>query len=128
MSDKELGLIPYLLISTIVLLLLTTFLLRSYAHISVPLHAKAIVWISWTLCFSIVYILPLDLRPHVGNNTTIKIFYLILYWFCFFLTWILTPFLSAYIKSGGFDTKERLFNAIKLNIVFFIVVTYTYTH
>merc|ERR1719410_902608 len=71
MSDEDLGLIPYLLISTILLLLLTTFLLRSYAHISVPLHAKAIVWISWTLCFSIVYILPIDLRPHIGHKRTI---------------------------------------------------------
>ena len=122
MGSKDFGLIPYFILSSIILLLLTTYLLRSYAHISVPSHARLIVWLSWTLCFSIVYILPMDLRPHVGNNDAMYPFYVALYWLCFFLTWILTPFQSAFIKSGGFDTKERIFDAIKLNIIFFIVV------
>eukprot|EP01084_Bolivina_argentea_P249912 418520_1 len=112
MAAEDLGLIPYIIIGTIILLLLTTFLLRAYSHISVPRHARFIVWLSWTLCFSIVYILPIDLRPHVGDNNAMLPFYFALYWLCFFLTWILTPFQTAYIKSGGFSTKERLFDAI----------------
>ncbi len=45
-----------------------------------------------SLCFSIVYILPIDLRPHVGDNNAMLPFYFALYSLCFFLTWILTPF------------------------------------
>eukprot|EP01084_Bolivina_argentea_P138755 244209_1 len=116
------GLIPYLLFCTVSLILLTTFLLKSYAHHSVPRHAKFITWISWTLCFSVVYILPLDFQPDLADNTAMFPFYVALYWFCFFLTWVLTPFQSAYIKSGGFSTKDKLIDAIKLNLIFITVV------
>ena len=66
----------------------------------------------------------MDLRPHVGNNEAMYPFYVALYWTCFFLTWVLTPFQSAFIKSGAFGTKERLFDAVKLNIIFFVVVKF----
>lgn len=66
----------------------------------------------------------MDLRPHVGDNRAMYPFYVALYWLCFFLTWVLTPFQSAFVKSGAFGTKERLFDAVKLNIIFFIVVKY----
>lgn len=44
------------------LLIVATFLLvRRYSEEEVPLYVKGLVWISWSLTFIVIMILPLDI-------------------------------------------------------------------
>ena len=89
--------VTYTIICTIVLASVLTYLVISYAHVSVPCQAKFITWLSWFLCLSLIYILPLDLTKNSTDYPFMETFYRVLYWGCFFLTWVFTPFQSAYV-------------------------------
>jgi phage terminase large subunit-like protein len=122
MAEADPGVVVYCLICAIILILFTTTTLLRYRHKSVSREVSIVVWVSWTLCLSITFLLPLDLRPNVEDSSAMLPLYEAIYWICFFLTWVFTPFQQNYVISGGFTRKERIFGALRLSLLFFTIV------
>lgn len=122
MAGTDAGIVVYSLICSVLLVFFTTSTLFRYRHESVTNLVSFVVWISWTLCLLITFLLPLDLRPNAEDTSSMLPLYESLYWVCFFLTWVLTPFFQAYVISGSFTRKQRILDALGMNVLFFTIV------
>lgn len=60
---------------------------------------------------------------YIKNGIKIlNILYAINYWLIFILSWLIIPIIKSYNSSGYFIHSEKLKNAIKENILFFIIL------
>ncbi|EGG24501.1 hypothetical protein DFA_02744 [Cavenderia fasciculata] len=107
-----------------------------------PFYASSTAWLGWFLCFSIVFLVPVDilatdhnqcLEKHVnqtGDFCHEPITYVpeslmlaqwkVLYWGTFIFSWAIFPVLQTFSVTGDFRFQERLWRAIKDNIILYI--------
>ena len=134
-----------LIIESILCLILTILLYLYYVRKGTNIVVSLISIFTWFLTFVLVILLPFDLtysqnyskletkkkekalneeenRMFNKLNDNLEIIsnlYAFDYWFIFILSWIIIPIIQEYEKSGYFDTKSKLKDAIKSNILFF---------
>eukprot|EP01113_Clastostelium_recurvatum_P027646 TRINITY_DN3337_c0_g1_i2.p1 TRINITY_DN3337_c0_g1~~TRINITY_DN3337_c0_g1_i2.p1 ORF type:complete len:694 (+),score=70.00 TRINITY_DN3337_c0_g1_i2:220-2301(+) len=104
-------------------------------------YAIGSTYVGWLLCFSIVFFLPLDISnadyevcldaPHNQrchqpwsyiNPYLMELQWRILYWGNFFLSWLIFPILQSYWLAGDFTFGDRLFRAVKENLVLYAIL------
>lgn len=98
-------------------------LFRQPVYLLVPLVLAVFVPLS------IVFLLPLD---YVLHNSPTPITWLpdgnilglwkFSYWSTFALTWLVLPFLQEFYRLGHYDTRNRVFDALKRNLRFQLAV------
>ncbi|CAD8176346.1 unnamed protein product [Paramecium pentaurelia] len=119
-------------IATTILLIYVLYLIWEYSAKDVPLYIKILTFISWTLTFSIVLVLPIDIANSTKqvNETqqletmgNIKILWRIMYWGNFFLAWLVLPFFQDYEGSGDFDVRGKIRYSLKKNLTIYGVGT-----
>ena len=101
----------------------------------------SMAFLSWTLSFLIVFLVPLDLsstmyrscliNKGVGNcikpfsyvtEEFLVLFWKGMYWVVYFLTWLLIPFTISYVNSGEFGFIRKLRVALKDNLITYAVM------
>lgn len=131
-----------LIIESILCLALTILLYLYYVRKGTNIIVSLISIFTWFLTFVLIILLPFDLtysqnyqklKEKKSLNGKEKILltklndrlefisflYAFDYWFIFILSWIIIPIIQEYEKSGYFDRKSKLKDAIKSNILFF---------
>ena len=134
-----------LIIESILCLILTILLYLYYVRKGTNIVVSLISIFTWFLTFVLVILLPFDLtysqnysklvtkkKEKALNDEEKRMFnklnenleiisnlYAFDYWFIFILSWIIIPIIQEYEKSGYFDRKSKLKDAIKSNILFF---------
>jgi len=107
---------------------------------SSPWYVILSIIIGWFLSFSIILVLPLDITssiyrglsdeeklktdPPIGYQSEefFTIFWNIVYWISYVLTWLALPLLSGYILSGHFTPLKKFKDSIYQNILFYGVL------
>ncbi|CAD8078221.1 unnamed protein product [Paramecium primaurelia] len=119
-------------IATTILLIYVLYLIWEYSAKDVPLYIKILTFISWTLTFSIVLVLPIDIANSTKqvNETqqletmgNIKILWRIMYWGNFFLAWLVLPFFQDFEGSGDFDVRGKIKYSLKKNLTIYGIGT-----
>ena len=131
-----------LIIESILCLALTILLYLYYVRKGTNIIVSLISIFTWFLTFVLIILLPFDLtysqnyqklkEKKLLNDKEkilltklndrlefISFLYAFDYWFIFILSWIIIPIIQEYEKSGYFDRKSKLKDAIKSNILFF---------
>ncbi|KAK4535696.1 hypothetical protein CDCA_CDCA05G1721 [Cyanidium caldarium] len=54
----------------------------------------------------------------VVPSGTIGVFWQVVYWSVFFLGWLVLPLLRSYLASGGFTVRQRLWHAVRENLIY----------
>lgn len=120
------------------------FLLRVFVSFKrTPWYALVSTWLGWLLCFSIVFMVPLDildtdhencLGQHNNSEVVCKepVTYLpggvmvvqwkILWWGTMILSWLAFPLLSSYFLSGDFSVWEKFVRSLKENVILYLVL------
>ena len=116
-------LITSLIISSIFLILLSTYLIQHYASPGTSILLRLMVIISFWLGFSGIALLPIDLsrtttstniiENEVDNVNETYLPWKITYWLTFGLAWAVLPFVREFLLSGQFTFLERCKDAIK---------------
>ena len=132
-----------LIIESILCLIITILLYLYYVRKGTNIIVSLISIFTWFLTFVLVILLPFDLtysqeynnlakkKPPLKEEEKIMFkklkeklefitnLYAFDYWFIFILSWIIIPIIQEYEKSGYFDKKSKLKDAIKSNLLFF---------
>eukprot|EP00698_Gefionella_okellyi_P012196 TRINITY_DN3266_c0_g1_i1.p1 TRINITY_DN3266_c0_g1~~TRINITY_DN3266_c0_g1_i1.p1 ORF type:complete len:784 (-),score=143.60 TRINITY_DN3266_c0_g1_i1:1851-4202(-) len=105
----------------------TIYLLRTYASWQrVPWYAYFVTALGWFCAISVVYLVPADFAAMYANTESsfyqriiIAFVWKGIYWICFFLTWVIAPFMQDFVDSGGFTFWEKMKYSLRINILFY---------
>jgi len=125
----------------LILAVICFFLLRVFVSFKrTPWYALISTWLGWLLCFSIVFLVPIDILDTDHENCLADnnnqeslcfepITYLpgnvmvaqwkVLWWGTMILSWLAFPLLSSYFLAGEFSIWEKVVRSIKENIVIY---------
>lgn len=114
-------------ISCIGALFVTAILLRIYASWkNTPWYAFVGTAVGWFAAMTVTFMVPADFATTyigtsdvAGKKFMLFVTWKIIYWTCFCLTWIISPFLQDYAESGGFTVWERTRASIRNNLLFY---------
>ncbi|KAI8827452.1 hypothetical protein BC829DRAFT_424310, partial [Chytridium lagenaria] len=87
-----------------------------------PWYVQVTCFVAWMFPFAIILMLPLDLAScamsplHTSQSQFLWVFWQMLYWTMFSLTWFTIPVMQAWMRSGDFHSWPRFINAIKENL------------
>ncbi|KAI9362506.1 LMBR1-like membrane protein-domain-containing protein [Zopfochytrium polystomum] len=106
-----------------------------------PWYVQFTCFVGWLFPFSIILILPLDLASNLhreclrqgGPDECVEpvayvpesflwVFWQIVYWNMFCLTWFVVPIMQSYVRSGDFTAWLKFVNAIKDNLIYYAIV------
>jgi hypothetical protein len=96
------------------------FLLRQLAHPEVKFGALLVVFASWTLSLTVVWVAPLDLDMGQNEPGLLTPVWLIAYWTTSLLTWLVIPLQQSYYDSGHFRFQGRIKEAFRSNLQFYM--------
>ncbi|KAF2208796.1 hypothetical protein CERZMDRAFT_87392 [Cercospora zeae-maydis SCOH1-5] len=112
---------------TIALLVLLT--IRHYLPLRNTPHWLLLpVFLALFLPCSIILLVPIDCAATNANHAVwlpervTLVAWRIAYWLTFVLTWFILPLLGEYCDSGFRDTRERVADAVRLNVRYQIIV------
>ena len=117
-----------LVIQYLVVSLLSLFLLQFLADSKVTADVKLSVFLSWSLGFMGLILLPYDISSNIVSTEDeasideLAPIWTTLYWFTFLLAWIALPLQLEYHCSGGFSFKEKLIGAARANLWYYFLV------
>lgn len=108
-------------------------LLRHYLPLrSTPAYLLVPVFLALALPCSIILLVPIDLASiDSGNEHTrgiwlnervLLVTWRITYWLTFLLTWFMLPLLGEYCDSGYRDTRSRVIDSAKSNLMYQLIV------
>ncbi|KAJ3213392.1 LMBR1 domain-containing protein 2 [Dinochytrium kinnereticum] len=102
-----------------------------------PWYVQVTCFVAWMFPFSIILILPLDLASTLYracgpedncdepfayvSEQFLWVFWHILYWTMFSLTWFTIPVMQAWMRSGEFSSWSRFINAVKENLFWYAI-------
>ncbi|KAA6381734.1 MAG: hypothetical protein EZS28_022740 [Streblomastix strix] len=113
-----------------------------YANIrkSPPLTSIFVI-ASWLLTTSFLVFIPQDFSLYLQKRCIVEqnihcnrysnlltsgnafnIIWNIIYWSSFINVWVIIPFFQSYYQSGGFTIKQRIFDSIRANLIFYVIV------
>lgn len=97
-------------VELVALLLIVLLLVQLYSEAEVGLYVKALVFVSWSLSFVIILILPLDIQEAAAGSPSgaIKTAWTAIYYVNFVLTWLVLPLAQEYEGAGEFTVRGRL--------------------
>ncbi|KAF2069644.1 hypothetical protein CYY_009038 [Polysphondylium violaceum] len=108
-----------------------------------PLYSTFTAWLGWFLCFSIVFLVPVDILATDHNRclersngteteciepitflpeSVMTVQWKVLYWGTFILSWAVFPILQTFALTGDFRFQERIYSAIKDNLVLYLIM------
>ncbi|KAI8812480.1 LMBR1-like membrane protein-domain-containing protein [Cladochytrium replicatum] len=105
-----------------------------------PWYAQITLMVAWLFPFSIIVILPLDLASTLYRNCVadgkevcskpwayvdegfLWVFWQLVYWTMFNLTWFIIPIMQSWIRSGEFTPLRKLLGAIKDYLIYYAMV------
>jgi len=108
-----------------------------------PFYATFTAYLGWFLCFSIVFLVPVDilatdhnrcLEKSNGTETecvepitflpesVMTVQWKVLYWGTFILSWAIFPILQTFSQTGDFRFQERIYSAIKDNLILYMIM------
>ena len=119
--------IKYLFLESIICLILTILLYFYYVRKGTNIIVSIVSILTWFLTFVLIVLLPYDITFSMQNDskketketTIIKYIYAFDYWTIYILSWFVIPVIQSYEKSGYFNQKDKLKDAIKANLLFF---------
>jgi len=118
MSDS--ALLAYGLSRALILLPITIWLQWYYARYLSSWITHIITFITWSLSFSIVYVLPLDLIPE-NKDQGLVVVWKVIYWMSFGLCWVVVPLIQDFYANGAFTFKRRLISSVRFNVKFYLI-------
>jgi hypothetical protein len=89
---------------------------RYYRSPETSLRITALIYLSWFLGFSGLFLLPFDLsdvQTYGSSAPWIFKAWQGIYWSTFGLTWLVLPTTYAFIESGYFTFRDRLLDALR---------------
>ncbi|KAK8833395.1 hypothetical protein WA577_000360, partial [Blastocystis sp. JDR] len=108
----------------VVLLALCTYgLLRYYREKSVSFGYSLTIYITWFLGFIGMILYPVDIGYSIADkaaNPKIKLIWVGVYWFTFFLAWVYIPIMMEYWASGEFKPSSRFKESLWVNAKFYV--------
>ncbi|CEP02462.1 hypothetical protein PBRA_009046 [Plasmodiophora brassicae] len=96
-------------------------LLYQLAHPDVRLPCKVTVFFAWALAFTVIWVTPLDLDADHAASALLFPVWNATYWCVSLLTWLLIPLQQAYYDSGHFTVRDKLKDAFRANVRFYVV-------
>eukprot|EP00474_Spongospora_subterranea_P010122 CRZ10580.1 hypothetical protein [Spongospora subterranea] len=109
------------LIATVAIsVLISGILLRQLAHPDVKFPALLVVLLSWSLSLTVVWVAPLDLDMGQIEPELLTPVWMVAYWTTSLLTWLIIPIQQAYYDSGHFNWRDKLREAIRSNLQFYV--------
>ena len=106
-------------------MVVTHYLLWHFARLDTPVVMKVLVGTTWFLGFEgVLVLLPADLVSGfygVGSDF-VAICWKIVYWSTFALAWIICPIAQEYHAAGSFTFKDKLLEAIKVNLKIYVLI------
>ncbi|KAJ3024633.1 UNVERIFIED_CONTAM: LMBR1 domain-containing protein 2 [Siphonaria sp. JEL0065] len=109
-----------------------------------PWYAQLFSFVGWYFPFAIILILPLDLASTLHTKCQIDnieqdpdicqeplayvtadfllVFWKIVYWTSQLLCWFVIPIMGTYVRSGDFRLSTRLYNAVKDNMFYYLLM------
>ncbi|KAI8809742.1 LMBR1-like membrane protein-domain-containing protein [Cladochytrium replicatum] len=105
-----------------------------------PWYAQFTLMVAWLFPFSIILTLPLDLASTLYRNCVadgkevcskpwayvdegfLWVFWQLVYWTMFNLTWFIIPIMQSWIRSGEFTPLRKLLGAIKDYLIYYAMV------
>ena len=125
----------FAVVALLVISLSVLLLLRHYLPLrSTPAYLLVPVFLALALPCSIILLVPIDLASSAGdendspsrgiwlNERVELVFWRIIYWTTFVLTWFILPFLGEYCDSGHRDTRGRLLYSLRSNARFQLIM------
>ena len=106
-------------ISSILLFLYTIYFTYSYAKVSTPWLVFFITILSYFISFIPIILIIMDI---IDDTERLEVYFAIIYWSGFILTYGLLPILIKYYESGHFTIKNKLLYSIKANIKFYSII------
>jgi len=125
------------------LAVVTTYLLHKYTNFrTTPPYVLVITWIGWYLCFSVVFLVPIDVSSSFHDQciekdggsedvcpepliyvdrAPLEVMWKVVYWTTYILCWAVYPVLQSYVLAGDFTVFERFRSALKENIIFYSI-------
>jgi hypothetical protein len=116
-------------VSVVLAVFTTYFLVQFFARKDTPLYARIIVGLSWFLgFFGILTLLPLDLVTELyqGDFSPIANLWKLTYWVTFLLAWVICAIAQEYHVDGHFTFRSKMISAcirtIKLYLKILVVL------
>lgn len=114
-----------LVLFSVVCMSFTILMYFRYAKPCLPWFTTLTVIASWFITFSIAFIIPFDIYlgyyPNDAEADTVKLTFYIFYFSVQILSLLVLPTMTEYEKAGDFTVKERLYSAIKKNLLLYSV-------
>lgn len=110
-------------------------LVRHYAQKGVTLDVRVTVFLSWLLGFAGILLLPYDISQALGQQQDgdtapapsaprhmlpLTHAWDFIYWSTFVLAWVVLPVQDAYHASGHFTPRDKLAEALRKNLYFYL--------
>ena len=114
-------------VEAILLAVFVYFLLRYYSEpFEHPIY-KVSIYISWYLGFIGLILFPIDIGAAANemgeaDSTVLNVFWELIYWITFMLSWVYLPILMEYWASGRFSKKEKIKEALWINVKSYIII------
>lgn len=83
---------------------------------------RGLVFLSWSLSFVIILILPLDIHE-AAETSAVKTIWIAIYYVNFVLTWLVLPIAQEYEGAGEFTVRGRLRRSLYNNLL--LICTWT---
>lgn len=114
-----------LILFSVICLGFTVLMFFRYAKPNLPWFTTLTVISSWFFTFSIAFIIPFDIYlgyyPNDAEADTVNLTFYIFYFSVQVLSLVVLPIMREYENAGDFTVKERLYSAIKKNLLLYFI-------
>lgn len=114
-------------IEIIILLSITAYLLWRFSARNTPWWVNIGVFVGWTLGFSGILLLPLDITFTQSNDqessSTLITFWQVSFWTTTSLAYIVFPLLRGIVTSGSFTCSGKMRASLCQNLLFYLVAS-----
>lgn len=125
--NSSLDALGIIIVEFCILAVVCLALLKHYASPIVTADVKMTIWLSWLLGFAGILLLPYDIGVVLlidGREGTdsgpLQTTWKFIYWSTFMLAWLVLPLQHDYHISGHFDPIDKMKEAIRKNIYFYL--------